>query len=168
MRRLPFNRPRGGCLQTHKPSSVRYALPMRFLRNMAKKVLPDRFVHWYRRRRATRRYVEVLGHEIYDRQNNVELNELEGRLAARRQGFFDRLVRDVLERSELFVQELDRRIEAESIRHGQQLRSMQEELERLRAEVSDLRARVDGGIAPPVRVPAAPDSGSSRRVGSDL
>jgi hypothetical protein len=155
---------------------VRYALAMRFLRTIAKKVLPDSFVHWYRRRRATRRYLQVLAHEIYDRENNVELNEIESRLATRRQGFFDRLVRDVLERSELFVQELDRRIEAEAVRHGQQLRALQEELETLRAEVSELRAEVDerraradgGEVAPPVRVPAAPDSGGVRRVGTDL
>lgn len=108
---------------------------MRWLREIAKRVLPARVVEWYRRRRATKHYLRALGYEIYDRGIRMELDDLEGRMAARRDGFYEHLVKDVLERTELILQELDRKIEGVTARHGADLRE-------LRAEVLDLRTAV--------------------------
>jgi hypothetical protein len=105
---------------------------MRFLREIAKKILPDRFVHWYRRRRIVRRYLRELGYEMYDRNVRLELEDVEGRIAARRDGFYQQMVRDVLERTELILQELDRRIEAQGARHGNELRELRREIRALR------------------------------------
>ncbi|HEX9312567.1 MAG TPA: hypothetical protein VGA30_07050, partial [Actinomycetota bacterium] len=106
---------------------------MQFIRDIAKKVLPKRFIEWYRRRRALKHYLRALAYEIYDRGIRMELDDLEGRIAARRDGFYERLVKDVLERTELVLQELDRKIEGTGARQGSELRLLQAEVEGLRA-----------------------------------
>jgi len=107
----------------------------RTLASFGKKVLPASFVEWYRRRRALRRYLKQLGWELYNRRSQLDPEELEGRLAAARDGFYQGLVRDVLERIDLVLQQLDRRIEGVTARHSGQIRD-------LRAEVDALRQRV--------------------------
>jgi hypothetical protein len=132
---------------------VRYPFDVQFLRDIAKKVLPDRFVHWYRRRRIVRSYLRELGYEMYDRNVRLELEDLEGRIAARRDGFYQQMVRDVLERTELILQELDRRIEALGARHGNELRELRREIRALQEAV---------GAAP--RNPAGQDLESLTRL----
>ena len=118
--------------------------------SFAKAVLPDGFIEWYRRKRATRRYMEALGYQIYDREVRLDLDEMEGRVAASRAGFTDKIVRDILERTELVLQGLDRRIEGVSARHGQELRDLRTEVESLRSEIRSLAERVEGAHdAPP-------------------
>ena len=112
------------------------------LLRIAKRVLPDRLIEWYRRRRALRRYLRALSYEVYHRQVRLDLFDLEGSVAARRDGFYQRLVKEVLERTELILQELDRRIEGVAARHGNELRA-------LREEVRELRARLDAPAAGP-------------------
>jgi hypothetical protein len=123
----------------------------RLLLSIAKAILPDRFIEWYRRRRALRRYLKALSYEVFHRQVRLDLQELEGSVIARRDGFYDRVARDVLERTELILQELDRRIEGVSARHGTQLRD-------LRNEVAELRSMVEMGLSSngPVDAAAAP------------
>jgi len=123
--------------------------------NVAKAILPAPFVEWYRRRRAYRRYASALAYQIYDREVRLELEDLEGRVAASRAGFTDRIVRDILERTDLVLQGLDRKIEGVSARHGQALRELQTEVEALRAEV---RALGEGrASAAPAEAAARPD-----------
>ena len=117
---------------------------------VAKRVLPRRFARWYRRRRALRKYLRALAFEVYERQVRVDPAELEGRIAARRDGFYDRLVKEVLERTDLILQELDRRIEGVSARQGSELRA-------LRREVAELRGAVEGLVAAPAAVASAAD-----------
>lgn len=88
-----------------------------------------------------RRYLDALAYEIYDRSIRLELPDLEGRIAARRDDFYDRLVKQVLERTEVILQELDRRIEGVSTRHGNELRE-------IRAELAELRRLVEASAAP--------------------
>jgi hypothetical protein len=107
------------------------------LSGAAKRVMPRRFARWYRRRRALRKYLRALSFEVYERQIRIDPAELEGRIAARRDGFYERLVKEVLERTDLILQELDRRIEGVSARQGTELR-------RLRSEVAELRQAVEG------------------------
>jgi hypothetical protein len=126
---------------------VRYACRVRrFILAVAKAVLPDKFIEWYRRRRALRRYLRALAYEVYHRQVRIDLRELEGRIAARRDGFYERMVKDVLERTELILQELDRRVEGLSARHGSELRAQ-------RREIAALRERLLA-LNPPVEEPA--------------
>ncbi len=110
-----------------------------FLLNIAKRVLPDPFVDWYRRRRAMRRYLRDIGYELYDRQVRLDLEDLEGRIAARRHGFTEQLTKDILERTDLILQELDRRIQGVEARHGNELRRLREEVEALQDELGHLR-----------------------------
>jgi DNA integrity scanning protein DisA with diadenylate cyclase activity len=118
------------------------------LRTLAKAILPDRFIHWYRRRRAIRNYLRELGFEIYDRQIRMQLEDLEGRIAARREGFYQELIKDVLDRTELIIQQLDRRIEGQGTRHGQELRALHEEVEALRSSVEAIARQLNVSAAP--------------------
>ena len=111
---------------------------MQFLRDIAKKILPKPVLEWYRRRRAVRQYLRSLGYEIYDRTVRLELEDVEGRIAARRDGFYERLVQDVLERTELILQELDRRIEALTARHGNEIRELRSEVQAVREAISGI------------------------------
>lgn len=113
---------------------------------IAKKILPDRFVGWYRRRRALRKYLRDLAYEIYDRQVRLDLAELEDHTTQRRHGFQERVMRDLLDRTDVILQELDRRIEGLTARHGNELRGLREDLESLRSELSRLESR-DGAPA---------------------
>ena len=118
---------------------------MQFLRDIAKKILPRSFIEWYRRRRAFRQYLGALAIEVYDRGMRLEVEDLEGRIAARRDGFYEHLVKDVLERTELVLQQLDRKIEGVSARHGNELRALQQEVEavlRPRSRRNDPHSRV--------------------------
>ena len=74
------------------------------------KVTPKPFVTRRRRKRAMKRYMKALSYELLERE--TQLDYIEGRVAARRDGFYERMVREVLERTEMILQELDRRIEA--------------------------------------------------------
>jgi len=107
------------------------------LRALATKILPSFFITWYRRRRALKRYLGALSYEIYDRQIRLEIDDLDGRIAARRDGFYERMVKDVLERTELILQELDRRIEGLTARHGTELRELRAELGALQTRLRD-------------------------------
>ena len=113
---------------------------MQFIRDIAKRILPKRFIEWYRRRRALKHYLRALAYEIYDRGIRMELDDLEGRIAARRDGFYERLAKDVLERTELVLRELDRKIEGTGARQGSELRLLQAEVESLRASLAALVA----------------------------
>jgi hypothetical protein len=108
----------------------------RYILAIAKRVLPGPFVQWYRRRRAARRYLKALGYELYDRQTRLSMQEAEGRVAAAQTRFYGQFMKDVLERTDLILQELDRRIEGVSTRHGAELAT-------LRREVAELRARLE-------------------------
>jgi hypothetical protein len=127
-----------------------------FVRGIAIRILPHGFVEWYRRRRATRKYLQALGYEIYDRQIRMEVDDLEGRIAARRDGFYERLAKDVLERTELILQELDRRIEGTTARHGNELRELRDQVAGLRSSVDAFRAEAHSSAqaAPSTSVPS--------------
>jgi hypothetical protein len=88
----------------------------------------------------------------------MDLQELEGRVAARRDGFYRQIVREVLERTDLILQELDRRIEGMNARHGSDLRRLSDQVASLRTQVEslhrDLHPQHAEG-APPEAEPAA-------------
>jgi hypothetical protein len=108
-------------------------------RELVKRTLPTPALEAYRRRRALRRYFRSLAYEIHDRNRTYALEELEGQLLARRPDLTRRLMNDLLLRTDLLVQELDRQIEAVRARHGSQLEELSREVAALRASVEALR-----------------------------
>jgi hypothetical protein len=113
-------------------------------RRLVARVLPSRVVTHYRRRRVTRKYLEALSWELLERE--TRLDYLEGRVAARRDGFYQRIVADVLDRTEIILQELDRRIEGVAARSGQELAAVEEQLAGLRADITRLREAQDRAL----------------------
>jgi hypothetical protein len=101
------------------------------------RVTPKPLVTRRRRKRAMKRYMRALSYELLERE--TQLDYIEGRVAARRDGFYERMVREVLERTEMILQELDRRIEGVSARSGERMNALEEQLLALRQELSLLR-----------------------------
>jgi hypothetical protein len=117
------------------------------LRTQVKRVMPTEWIHAYRRRRMTRRYLRGLAYELYDRQVRLSLEDFETDVAERPKGFHDRLAKDVLARTDAVLQGLDRKIEGVSARHGTELRKLREELETARADVAALRDEIRALLA---------------------
>jgi len=101
------------------------------------KLLPYRFVEWYRRKRAIRRYMKGLSVEVLERDRRLE--HLEGRIAASQRGFYHQILKDLLERTDIILQELDRRIEGVAARTEESVVRMESELAALRQEMARLR-----------------------------
>ena len=101
------------------------------------KLLPYRLVEWYRRRRSIRRYMKGLSVEVLERERRLE--HLEGRVAASQRGFYAQIVKDLLERTDIILQELDRRVEGVAARTEESVVKMQTELAELRDEIARLR-----------------------------
>jgi hypothetical protein len=120
----------------------------RFVGDVAKKVLPQGAIDRLRRRRALRRYLRSLSYEIYDRQMKFRVEELDGSILARRPDITERLMKDLLSRMDLVLQELHRQIEGLRVRHGAELDEVREQLRRLEASMEELRSSI------PVRAPA--------------
>lgn len=124
-----------------------------WLRRVLKKLLPDRTVDRIRRKRATKRYLDAVSHELLERE--TRLDDFESRLSGERDGFYQRIVHDVLERTEVVLQELDRRIEGLSARSGQRLTALEDRMVELAEELRRLREAVEGASARDAR--ARPD-----------
>ena len=117
------------------------------LRTQVKRMMPDEWVHAYRRRRAMRRYLRGLGYELYDRQVRRSLDDFEADVAARPNGFHDELARAVLARTDAVLEGLDKKIEGVSARHGTELRKLRGDLDAIRAELAALRDEVRALLA---------------------
>jgi hypothetical protein len=123
--------------------AVHQALPLPAVSNareLGKRVLPERAIESFRRTRALLRYLRSLSREVYDRQQTFHVEELEGRLIARRPDITDRLMKDLLERTDLLLQELHREVEGIRARQGSDLRAMETRVEELAARLDELRA----------------------------
>lgn len=116
---------------------------MRAIKNSLKKFLPEHYIESYRRRRAVRAYMRSLSHEIYDRQKQLRIEELEGKILARRPSLTHRLMKDLLERMDVVMEGFHRQLEGMRARHGTELRELRAEVEDLRAAVDALRAELE-------------------------
>jgi hypothetical protein len=112
------------------------------LRQVAKKILPESVVERYRRRRTLRRYLRTLSYELYDRQQKLDIEYLEGTILARRPDLTERMLQDVLERTDIVLQQLDRQIEGLRARHGNELRQLREDMAAVRASLSELERQL--------------------------
>jgi hypothetical protein len=118
-------------------------------RDFLKRTLPTPVVNWLRRWLGTARYLRFMSYEVSRRQSRLEtgspLETLESRLAARRDGFYQQMVKEVVERTDLVLQQLDRKVEGQGARHAERLAALEEELMRLRTAVDELRAALESG-----------------------
>jgi hypothetical protein len=98
-----------------------------------------------------------MSYEIYDRYRTYALEELEGELLARRPDLTERLTHDILLRTDVLMQQFDRKIEALRARHGTDLRELRQSVEALRSDLEALRAapREEASAESPAGGPAA-------------
>jgi len=115
-----------------------------FMRRGVVKVTPKPLVTRRRRKRAYKRYMKALSYELLERE--TQLDYIEGRVSARRDGFYERIVREVLERTEMILQELDRRIEGVSARGNERMNALEEQLLALRDQLNNLRRLTGPGL----------------------
>ena len=108
-------------------------------------ITPDRAVQWYRRRRATRRYMNRLGKEIYDRRGAqpAALDDLEER-TVQRGGFYNEIVKDAMARVDLVLERLHRRIDAVATRDEASITRLEDDLAEVRTELAEIRKKLDG------------------------
>lgn len=136
---------------------------MRAIKNLLKKFLPERHIESYRRRRAVRAYMRSLSYEIYDRQKQLRIEELEGKILARRPTLTHRLMKDLLERMDVVMEGFHRQLEGMRARHGSELRALREEVESLRAAVEALRQEVERSESGAVHEGFRTEEGAERR-----
>lgn len=128
---------------------------MSWLRSSLKDILPPSALNWLRRWVLTGRYVRSLSHEVYARRKRVEsgqLEDLEARLVGPGGGLYRQMVREVVERSDLLLKQLDRKMDGQGARHGERLTSLE-------AEVAGLRESVDR-LTEVLGLPGRPSAGS--------
>ena len=104
---------------------------------VARRLVPEGVAQAYRRRRAARRYLEDVSQEMLERQ--ARLDQLEADVAERREGLYERIVSDVVARTEVILHELDRRIEAVAARAERDLAALESEIAELSKQVTRVR-----------------------------
>jgi len=101
-------------------------------------------MEWYRRRRATRRYLDKLGREVYDRRGaQPALDDVE-QTTVERSGFYNELVKDAMSRVDLVLERLHRRIDAVATRDEASIARIEDELAGVRSELAEIRKKLDG------------------------
>ena len=94
-------------------------------------------VQWIRRQRAARRYMKALSYEMVER--DTRLDDIDARVAIHSDGFYQQMVREILERNDVLLHELNRRIEGQGARHDERLQVLEEQVAELRRAVEKLR-----------------------------
>jgi hypothetical protein len=124
---------------------------MRSFREVGKEVLPTRFISWYRRRRLVRNYLKTLGSEIYENRMQLagEDGPIDDPITLRREGFYRQAVKEVMERTDLVLQQLDRKIEGNAARLGNDVVEVRAQLAKLREAIDDLRRDLSAGDQEP-------------------
>jgi len=125
-------------------------------RGFAKRYLPARAVKGIQRRLALRRYLRSISYELSDRSRTIALEELEGEVLSRRPDMTKRVTQDVLLRTDLLIQQLDRKIEGLRTRSITELRDLRQAMEDIRSDLEALQAaiREDARVQFPAGGPA--------------
>lgn len=110
------------------------------IRQLLKRYMPSRALKVIQRRRALRRYLRSISYELYDRDRKYELEELEETLLSRPSEITTRLMKDLLARTDLLIQQLDRQIEGLRARHSEELAELRREVEAIRSSLDAMRA----------------------------
>jgi multidrug resistance efflux pump len=136
---------------------------------VARRLVPDQVAQAVRRRRAAKRYLEEVSQEMLDRQ--ARLDQLEGDVAARRDGLYERIVSDVVERTQVILKELEGRIDAVAARAERDLTALEGEVSELSEQVARIREQGEsssadgktGGGGDEARTPAKKRRASRRK-----
>jgi hypothetical protein len=125
-------------------------------RELAKRYLPAGAVKGIQRRLALRRYLRSISYELSDRSRTIALEELEGEVLSRRPDMTKRVTQDVLLRTDLLIQQLDRKIEGLRTRSITELRDLRQAIEEIRSDLEALQAaiREDARVQFPAGGPA--------------
>lgn len=129
------------------------------LTELQKVPLLKRPVRWLRRRRVIHRYLRIVADEILGATSDIA--EIERRAAARLDVLYQDAARAVIERTDLLVQELDRKIEGFTARQAKQVRRLEQEVAALRETLERLEAVLGAGVSPPPGGGSPPSGGPS-------
>src|SRR4051812_6917902 len=143
--------------------SVGYPVRSMALRATIKKYTPERTVNWYRRRREIRIYNRELGDNLWlqrlrtlDAQQSGKQLTPEEAIADGNSGMWLQwAVWDIIERNDIVLKAMERKIEALTARHGQQIRNIKDDVQGLRDELEALRKEI-GASREPAEPAAAP------------
>lgn len=121
-----------------------------------KRYLPAPAVKAIRRRLALRRYLRSISYELTYRSRTFALEELEGEVLSGRPDLTIRLTHDVLLRTDLLIQQLDRKIEGLRSRSITELRDLRQAIEEIRSDLEALQEaiRADARVQFPAGAPA--------------
>jgi hypothetical protein len=98
--------------------------------------------------------LRYVSYEIQARSTRLEsgpLEDLEGRLVGPQGGLYRQIIEEVIERSDLLLKQLDRKLEGQGARQGERLRELEDEVKRLREAMDRLTeaTRGDASAGPP-------------------
>jgi hypothetical protein len=151
------------------------------LRSTIKTFTPERTVAWYRRRREVRIYLQQLGDNLWvqrlrtlDAQQKGKQLTAEEMVAEGNTGeWLQWAVWDIIERNDIVLKAMERKIEALTARHGQEIRNLRGDVQALRDELEALRKEIavsgepaepaeppresEPSVAAPEAVPAEPE-----------
>jgi hypothetical protein len=105
-------------------------------REFWKRALPAPLVERIRRRLAVKRYLRAVSEELMMRRPEPEA--IDGLIAARRDAFYDSIVRQVLDRTDLLIEQLDRKVEGNAARQAERLAAVEDALAALREALQEL------------------------------
>ena len=140
------------------------------LRATIKKYTPERTVNWYRRRREIRIYNHELGDNLWllrlrtleAQQTGKPLTPEEAIAEGNTGMWLQWAVWDIIERNDIVLKAMERKIEALTARHGQEIRNLRGDVQALRDELESLRKEI--GVA---AEPAEPTAGQDVDAGQD-
>jgi hypothetical protein len=134
------------------------------LRRTAKGLTPDKALAWYRRRRELRIYFNELGDNLWlqrmqtlDAQRTgtpVPAEEMAGSGETGQPAAW--AIHDLVERNDIVLKAMERKIEALTARHGQQIRNLRDEVAGLRDQLSAIQEGLDALAPDAAAAPAAP------------
>ena len=134
------------------------------LRRAAKDLTPDKALAWYRRRRELRIYFNELGDNLWlQRMQTLDAQRTGTPVPAEETagpGTADQpiawAVHDLVERNDIVLKAMERKIEALTARHGQQIRNLRDDLAAVRDRLSAIQERLDALAPDAADAPPAP------------
>jgi hypothetical protein len=133
------------------------------LRRTVKDLTPDKALAWYRRRRELRIYFNELGDNLWlQRMQTIDAQRTgtpvpvedptstgaPGQPAAW-------AIHDLVERNDIVLKAMERKIEALTARHGQQIRNLRDDVAALREQLEAVQERL-GALGADATASAAP------------
>jgi cob(I)alamin adenosyltransferase len=81
--------------------------------------------------------MKALSYELVER--DTRLDDIDARVAIHSDGFYQQMVREILERTDVVLHELNRRIEGQGARHDERFQLLEEQIGELRSAIDRLQ-----------------------------